>query len=218
MPPLRAAVPKPIRAPILGPELEPFALAPLTSNMVIEQCRIDGGAFAGSKCDSLRLDGVHVATTAFDDSKLTSLRWIDVICERSSLAMIDWRGAGFTRVEVRVCRLTGGKLYEAQLEDVRFVDCQFDYGSFGDARLSRVTFESCQLREADFHGADLRGASFVDCDLERADFTRAKLQGTDVSRSNLRGVTVSASDVRGLIVSREQASVLAALFGLVIRH
>jgi uncharacterized protein YjbI with pentapeptide repeats len=218
---MRAVSPKKIREPEIAHDvadaLEPFALVPLAANMVIEQCRIDGGAFEKSKCDSIRIDGARIATTSFEESKLSSTRWIDVICERSSFAMIDWRGAGFTRVVLRGCRVTGAKFYEGVFEDVTFVDCQIDYGSFGDAKFSRVAFENCQLRDADFHAADLRGVTFVDCDLERADFTRAKLQTTDVSQSSVRGITISAVEARGLVVNRDQASVLAALFGLVIR-
>jgi uncharacterized protein YjbI with pentapeptide repeats len=121
----------------------------------------------------------------------------------------------------RAERTTDGQARRSHIpvtpEDVRFVECHFDYGTLSDARFSRVAFESCQLREADFHGADRTRTSFTDCDLERADFTRAKLQGVDVSRSHVSGITVGPAEVRGLVVNREQACALAALLGLVIR-
>ncbi|MGD0677768.1 MAG: pentapeptide repeat-containing protein [Polyangiaceae bacterium] len=214
---MRAVPPKPIRAPELPARLECLAPERLESGALIEQCRIEGGAFSGSRCDSIRLEEVHIAACAFDDSKLTNVKWRDVLCERSTFSMIDWRGAAFTRAEVHGCRLTGGKLVEAQLDDVRFIECHFDYGSFIDARLSRVAFESCHLREADFRGADLTGTSFVDCNLERADFSRARLRRADVSRSTVTGMTAGPADVRGLVVSREQACSLAVLFGLIVR-
>lgn len=208
------ALPKPIRAPELTDELAPF-VGPLTG--ILEARRIEGGAFGAARVDAIRCEQVHVRASAFDESKLTNLRWIDVLCERSTLSMIDWRGALLTRTLVRGCRLTGARFAEARLEDVRFVECHLDYAAFGDARLTRVSFESCQLREADFHGADLKGTQFVDCDLARSDFTRAKLAGTDVSRSELGGVTLVPADARGLVVNREQACALAVLFGLIVR-
>jgi uncharacterized protein YjbI with pentapeptide repeats len=208
---------KPIRAPELPAHLEIRAFTALDAGVIVEQCRVDGWALAASKSEGVRFDAVHLAACALDETKLTNLRWFDVLCERSTLCMVEWRGAKLTRVLVRGCRVTGAKLAEAELDDVRFVDCQVDYASFAGARLRRVAFESCKLREADFTGADLTGTAFVECDLAGADFSGAKLKGADVSTSQMSGVTVGAGDLKGLVVSREQASALAKLFGLVVK-
>jgi uncharacterized protein YjbI with pentapeptide repeats len=78
-------------------------------------------------------------------------------------------------------------------------------------------FERCRLRDADFGGADLTGTSFVECELHGVDLVGANLNGADVRSSAFRELRLGVRDVRGLIVNREQAAVLAQLFGLVVR-
>jgi len=214
---MRAAPPKAIREPKLPAELETRLLADLESGTVVEACRLEACTLSGTKAPSVRFDGVHIAGGALDESKLANLTWLDVVCERCNLSLLDWRGAKLTRVVVRGCRLTGAKLVECELDSVRFIDCHIDYASFSNTRFRQVVFESCQLREAHFHGADLTGTSFVGCELQGADFGRTKLQGVDVSSSNLGQITVGPADVRGLVVNRSQASELAKLLGLVVR-
>ncbi|MEO8797460.1 MAG: pentapeptide repeat-containing protein [Polyangiaceae bacterium] len=194
---MRKPVTKPLRAPELPADVAPTKLGTLRSGEVVEAARIVG--------DTL------------DASKAANVSLVDVVLEKTSLGMLDWRGASLTRVVFAGCRITGGKLAEATLEDVRFVGCQLDYASFYRSRFARATFEGCQLREADFTGSDLRGVLFGECELERAIFTEAKLEGTDVSSSRIGSIVVRSTDVRGLVVSGDQASVLATVFGLVVR-
>jgi uncharacterized protein YjbI with pentapeptide repeats len=214
---MRPAPLKVVRAPRLSKHLDARAVTRLESGELVENCRLDNCTLSREEAQSVRFDGVHIVAGALDETKLASLMWLDVTCERCNLSMVDWRASKLTRVLVRGCRITGGKFAECALDSVRFVDCQIDYVSFEAASFRQVIFESCQLREADFHGADLAGTSFEQCDLKGAEFSRAKLQGVDISSSTLGGITVGQSDVRGLIVSRAQASEFAKLFGLVVR-
>jgi uncharacterized protein YjbI with pentapeptide repeats len=214
---MRAAPREGIRPPTLPAQLEPRTLTTLGAHAVIGECRLDASALARTKANSVRFDAVHLVGVALEETELADLRWQDVLCERCNLAMVNWRGAKLTRALVRGCRVTGGKLVEGELDNVRFVDCHLDYASFADTRFRRVVFESCQLREANFHGADLTGTVFAQCDLQGADFAGAKLQGADVSSSSMAGITVGPGEVRGLAVSRQQAADLARLFGLVVR-
>ena len=215
---MRPAPPKAIRAPTLPTHPEPRVVAQLDPRAVVAACRLDACSLSAAKAPSATFDGVHLAGGTLDGSQLVDLTWLDVLCERCDLSMIEWRGAKLTRVVVRGCRVTGGKLVEGELESVRFVDCHMDYVSFADTRFRHVSFESCQLREADFHGADLAGTSFVACELRGADFGRAKLAGADISASEAVGITVSPADVGGLVVSPAQAVELAKLFGVVVRE
>ncbi|HEV3192737.1 MAG TPA: pentapeptide repeat-containing protein [Polyangiaceae bacterium] len=170
------------------------------------------------RCTLSNQAGEHVrfdAVKILGATKLTHVTWLDVLCERCDLSMIEWRGLTLTRVEVRDSRMTGARFNEGEFDNVRFVECQLDYASFAEARFRHVVFETCRLKEADFTGADLAGTSFMRCDLKGIDFTGAKLHGADV-RSTLSEVRVNAGDVRGLTVNREQAAVLSQLFGLVL--
>ena len=205
------------RAPILPKELAARALERL-DDAELEGCRVEGAALSEQAGERVRLDGVRIVGGTFAATKLAHLAWLDVACERADLSMIEWRGAKLGRVELRASRMTGAKLGDAELDDVRFVECQLDYASFSGARLRQVAFEDCQLREVDFSGADLTGTALVRCDLSGADFTGAKLHGADVSSSTLHEIRVGPGDVRGLVVNAEQATVLARLFGIVVRE
>jgi uncharacterized protein YjbI with pentapeptide repeats len=205
-----------LRPPILPNELEPTEITSL-HGLDLEQCRLDACSLSKKTGEHTHFDGVRVVGGALDETKLAHLTWLDVHCERCNLAMIDWPGAKFLRVEIRDCRLTGAKLIEGELDNVRFAECQLDYASFSGTRFRRVSFEQCRLKEADFSGADLTGTSFIECNLQGIDLTGAKLHGADVSSSSLIEVRVRPEDVRGLVVNREQAAVLSQLFGLVLR-
>jgi uncharacterized protein YjbI with pentapeptide repeats len=207
---------KAVRAPILPNELEPRELMNI-DGAEIEQCRLEGRTFANQAGERVRFDAVKILGGTLAATKLTHLTWLDVLCERCDLSMIEWPGAKLTRAVIRECRITGAKLHEGELDNVRFVDCQLDYASFSEARFRHASFEGCQLKEADFSRADLAGTSFVRCDLKGADFSGGKLHGADVSASSLSEIRVGAGDVRGLVVNREQATVLSQLFGLVLR-
>jgi len=205
-----------IRAPILPKDLEAAIISEL-DDVDIDRCRLERCACSGRRGERVRFDAVHAVGAELEETRLTDVRWLDVLCERCNLSMIDWPKAVLTRVELRGCRVSGATLLEGQFEDVRFVDCQLDFATFSGARFQRVAFERCRLKEAAFIGADLGGVAFVGCEMHGVDLTNAKLQGADVRSSLLNEVRVGPTDVRGLIVNKEQASVLAKLFGLVVR-
>jgi uncharacterized protein YjbI with pentapeptide repeats len=204
-----------IRPPILSKELAAVEIEHL-DGLELDQCRIEGCAMPRESGERVRFDGVRIVAGVFVETKVELLSWVDVLCERCDLSMIDWPKAKLTRVELQATRATGAKVLQGEFDNVRFVDCQLEYASFPAARFRSVSFERCRLKEADFSGADLSFVMFTACDLDGVDFTRAKLQGADVSASTFREIRVGAGDVRGLVVSREQATALSRLLGLVI--
>ncbi len=201
---------------MLPKELEPRTLATL-DGAELENVRLDDCKLGDQTGEHVRFDAVKVAGGTLGATKLAHLSWLDVLCERCDLSMIEWTQPTLVRVELRACRVTGAKFREARLDEVRFVDCLFDYASLSGARFRQVSFEACRLKEVDFSGADVAGTSFSRCELHGSDFTGAKLQGADVSTSSLGEIRAGPGDVRGLVVNREQAAVLAQLFGLVLR-
>ena len=182
---------KALRAPILPAALEPQELTRI-DGAELESCRLDACALANQSGDRARFDGVRIVGGTLSATKLTHLTWVDVLCEKCDLSMIEWHEAKLTRVEFRECRVTGAKLATGELDHVRFVECQLDYASFSEARLRESSFEGCQLREADFTRADLTGTSLLRCDLKGADFGGAKLSRVDVSTSSLNEIRIGA--------------------------
>jgi uncharacterized protein YjbI with pentapeptide repeats len=205
------------RPPVLSTDLEPLVLAELTTRQSIEQRLVEAPSLAKQRAERVSFDGVRIVGGTLAESKLASVTWLDVVCERTDLSLVEWPNAELTRAEVSGCRGTGAKFLEGRLESVRFVECQLDYASFVDGRFRQVTFVSCRLREADFRGADLSGVVFDRCDLQGADFAGAKLVGTDVTTSEVAEIRIGVADVRGLVLGVEQTPLFARLFGLVVR-
>src|SRR5262245_27531183 len=83
---------------------------------------------------------------------------------------LDWaneqrRGLSFTRVELRLCRMTGSELAESTLLDVTFAECRLDLAGLRMAKLERVVFRDCRMAECDFYEAALTDVLFERCEL-----------------------------------------------------
>jgi uncharacterized protein YjbI with pentapeptide repeats len=205
-----------VKAPALEKNLELATLERL-DGAEVECARLEGVSLAKTSGERATFEGVVIAGGTFAETRVAEMRWMDVRCERCDISLVEWTAAKLTRVELVDCRMSGARWVGAELEDVRFVSCQLDYAIFSGARFRRVAFEKCRLRDADFGGADLTGTIFSETELQSVDFGAAKLEGADVRTSTLRDVRLTSRDVRGLVVTRDQAAVLAQLFGLVVK-
>lgn len=137
---------------------------------------------------------------------------------------LDWaneqrRGLSLTRVELRLCRLTGSELAEATLLDVTFADCRLDLVGLRMARLERVVFRDCRMAECDLYDATLTDVLFERCELRKATLAgarlkRVELRGCDLTGLDgveaLRGARMPWNDVL------ENAPLFAAALGLEI--
>jgi uncharacterized protein YjbI with pentapeptide repeats len=137
---------------------------------------------------------------------------------------LDWaneqrRGLSLTRVELRLCRLTGSELAEATLLDVTFADCRLDLVGLRMAKLERVVFRDCRMAECDLYDATLTDVLFERCELRKATLAgarlkRVELRGCDLTGLDgveaLRGARMPWNDVL------ENAPLFAAALGLEI--
>lgn len=106
---------------------------------------------------------------------------------------LDWaneqgRGLTFTRVELRLCRMTGSELAESTLSDVTFVECRLDLAGLRMAKLERVVFRDCRMAECDLYEAALTDVLFERCELRKARLSNAKLERVEVRGCDLTGL------------------------------
>lgn len=94
----------------------------------------------------------------------------------------------WTRVELRLCRLTGIELGESALTDVVFADCRLDLAGLRFAKLERVVFRDCRMAEADLHAATLKDVRFERCELRQA-----RLDGMRIERVELVGCDLAGA-------------------------
>ena len=204
------------RKPILK-TLEPTTVTDL-DDLDLDSALIDGATLAKQSSSRVHLDSARILNADWSETKVRSLTWLDVECDHSQFALVEWPEANLTRVVLRDSRATGMRLESAEFQDVRFIGCHLDYASFTRSKFRRVTFQQCRLRDADFGGADLEGTVFSDCDLQGVTFIGAKLTGTEICTCSGKDIRVEAEDVRGLVVNSQQAAAFAKLFGLVVRE
>jgi uncharacterized protein YjbI with pentapeptide repeats len=106
---------------------------------------------------------------------------------------LDWaneqrRGLSLTRVELRLCRLTGSELAEATLLDVTFADCRLDLVGLRMAKLERVVFRDCRMAECDLYDATLTDVLFERCELRKATLAGARLKRVELRGCDLTGL------------------------------
>jgi uncharacterized protein YjbI with pentapeptide repeats len=104
----------------------------------------------------------------------------------------DWSNGrasrvSLTRVELRLCRLTGIELGEAALTDVVFADCRLDLAGLRFSTLERVVFRDCRMAEADLHAATLKDVRFERCELRQARFDGLRLERVELVGCDLAG-------------------------------
>lgn len=71
----------------------------------------------------------------------------------------------------------GSSLDGATLEEAVFVSAWLSDVNFRGANLQRVRFEECNVKCSDFGNADLRGAAFPRTHVEATSYDGAKLEG-----------------------------------------
>jgi fluoroquinolone resistance protein len=75
-----------------------------------------------------------------------------------------------------------------------------------------------KLGNADFQASELSGAKFMRCSLNDVQFSQAQLADADLRTSTIERIHVGIAELAGVIVDPFQASYLASLMGLVIKH
>jgi uncharacterized protein YjbI with pentapeptide repeats len=160
---------------------------------------------AGGRIARSRLDGARLA-----DTRMRSLRLIDVVVAGADISNADWTGAQLQRVRFERCRLTGFVGASLQAENVLLRDCKLDLANLRRATFRRVAFEDCVLDDADLAGASLREVRFAGCRLARVAIDDARLAAVDLRGSEL-APEGDVHALRGAIVDSVQLVELGPL-------
>lgn len=121
---------------------------------------------------------------------------VDAVFEHREFANIRALRSSLSRVELRLCRLTGAELAEATWQDVLLTDCRLDLAGLRHATLERVVFRDCRLEECELTGARLRDVRFERCSLVGAVFSGCIVERVQLERCDLTGL-VGVDSLRG---------------------
>ena len=122
------------------------------------------------------------------------------------------------RTEFRDCKIMGLDLTGATLRNLLMRDCMGDYSTYRFTNMKQVSFLDCSLCGADFYSSELQQVHFDGSNLDQVQLSGTKLEGIDLSVCEFTELAVTIADLQGCIIGREQASVFAGLFGLVLKH
>lgn len=114
--------------------------------------------------------------------------------------------------------MVGIDLTEATLRNVLFHNCIGDFANFRYANFKQALFEESSLRSADFYSATLQKVYMQRCNLDAVQLSAVKLEGMDLSNCDFTVLGVGIEDIKGCTISKEQASVFANLFGLIVKE
>ncbi|MBV2363873.1 pentapeptide repeat-containing protein [Streptomonospora nanhaiensis] len=132
------------------------------------------------------------------------------------LAGHRWNNVKISRVVFTDCRFTGLIVNQAELTDVLFRDCVFDYAHLTWLRsVSGVAFTGCRFTETVFESCDLSGVAMDGCRLAGVQFDGTRVDGCDLRGSSVEDV-VGVLSMRKARIDADQipnlmASVMAEL-------
>jgi uncharacterized protein YjbI with pentapeptide repeats len=159
---------------------------------------IDDEDLSGLHAPDLTLRGVRLHATHLPGAELSGLELTDA--ELSSCDLANARlgaRAGWLRVHLRTCRLTGIAITNGVLRDVTIESSRVDLASFAGCRLERVSFIDCVLIQTDFLEAQLDAVRFTDCDLGEVDLRGARLRRCELRGCRLDGLQ-GVTQLRGV--------------------
>jgi uncharacterized protein YjbI with pentapeptide repeats len=207
------SAPKP-QAPILPPNLERTEIpdGKVESGSLYTGLILTDWRAAQRGAESVTIDTVIMRQASLSGTRWTKLHLTDAQLEKCDLSNAVWSIATLSRVTIDDSRLTGFRLNETHVRDVRFTGCKADMAQFRFSKFKAASFENCDLRDADFQGADLRDVVFRNCDLTGTQFAGARLAGADLRGSTIEGLKLQPSDLAGVIIDPNQSIAMSRLF------
>ncbi|MCM3748624.1 pentapeptide repeat-containing protein [Paenibacillus pasadenensis] len=162
-------------------------------------------------------DGVKFRHVTFSSVKLQEIELTDVVFEKCDLSNVDLSGAVIHRAEFRSCKMLGVDLSDCTLRNILFEDCLLDYANFRASTAKGIVYADSSMNSSDFGMSKLSKTEFHRCKLDRAQLG-TELKGIDLSDCEFNSLAARPEDLRGCIISREQAFIVAGIFGLVVKE
>lgn len=150
-------------------------------------------------------------------TRLDNFEASNVIFRNCDFSNIEWLKASFHQVIFEQCKLTGANFAESYLRDCQFHDCLCDFVSFSQGNLKVVTFANCRLTDSEFYNLKWQHINFINNDLTGSNWGHTSLNKLDFSNNKFYRIILEQENLRGLIVNSQQALVIAASLGLVIK-
>ena len=207
-----------LEAPKLPKVLDEIPYKDLQSDDFFEMGMFKDTMIENRKATKVTFDNFRFESVTMTETSLHFLELTDVIFERCDLSNLDFSNATIHRTEFRNCKIIGIDLTEATLRNVLFHNCIGDFANFRYANFKQVLFEESSLRSADFYSSTFLKVYMQQCNLDAVQLSATKLDGMDLSNCEFTVLGVGIEDIKGCTISKEQASVFANLFGLIVKE
>jgi len=194
-----------------------------TADFFIEdEAFFEGQQFILADCSYLTAKNLIIRQSTLEKitlhkARLDNFEASNVIFRNCDFSNIEWLKASFHQVIFEQCKLTGANFAESYLRDCQFHDCLCDFTSFSQSNLKVVQFSQCHLTESEFYNIKWQHLTLIYNDLTRSNWGHTPLNKLDFSQNEFHQISLDHQNLRGLIVNTQQALVIAASCGLVIK-
>lgn len=194
-------------------------------NIVLEQQIIDGdlvdllvaGQFVDFYIHDIEFNGCKFIDVDFSKFPLRNVSLIDCVFEKCNLSGCDFSTNGVHRTRFDKCNMVGCDFVSCSLSDVSIWESKCNYINFSDSKIKHFILKDSVVKDGRFVSAELQDICFDEDVFDSCEFLNTKLKDIDFSNCNISNIGVSAADIKGIIVNEEQAIMLVALLGIIIK-
>jgi uncharacterized protein YjbI with pentapeptide repeats len=192
----------------------------ITEEKEYQDCEMDKVVATGLDLSDSWFSHIAFDHGWFDRTNFRDCSFVNVMFLSCDLSESIFGGSHFKGCTFSGCKFLGSSFSDVVLQECRFADCIFNYGTWDKSRLKKeVEFSSCSFKNAGFTSIVFSvPPTFHTCDFTEATFTGTSLKGIDLSACSLDGIIVSDNfkELRGLKISHDQAVAMANLLGITV--
>lgn len=212
-------IPGPMLPAALLPANDVFYLLQDTEDeigqVVIKDVRLQGQHFDSRYFHQVVFDHCSLIACVFEKCD-----FVDVIFQSCDLSNCNFRNGYFNRCRVVDTKAIGLNADNANLQSVRWDNCNLNYANFHFAKFAGVFLSCCNLQDAVLSECRWKQVAFTQTRLIGTNFFKTPLQGIDFTENELAGILLSDTqmELKGAIVRPDQAVDLAKRLGVIVKE
>lgn len=153
----------------------------LYENETIKQADFDGS----DEITGIEFIDCNIEKINLFEKKLTGCIFSNCTFSNVNMAMSKLYDTQLNKVKFELCKIMGVNFSHCRkfLFEVNFYNCILDFSSFENMKMQNTQFVNCSMKGVDLAGANLEKSKFMNVNFEDAIFLRTNLKEADFSTS-----------------------------------